>query len=425
MTLVLQVTGAGLAYLSQIAFARWMGISQFGTYAYVMAWATLLALLAGLGFPSSVLRFIPEYRATDDRARLRGLVRMSRRTALAAGLVVALLGTITIVVAIPSGSGGAALAAVLAMWLIPIGALINLDSAIIRAGGRVVAAFAPSLVIRPAAILLLAAVAWGVWGRLTAVAGVIATLVTFAGVAFLQSRRVREVVGHGDPSPAAVYESRMWLRVSTPLFLVVGFQIALGQADLLIIGAMRGVRDAALYLAASKTAMLVSYLLVALNAVTAPLFAEFELRGDRAGLQRLVSVSVQWVFWPTLLLAAALALLAPYILGLFGPAFITARWALYVLLFGQLFNAGCGAVGYLLGMTGHQNDTARVYGITGIFNVVLCYLGARTYGLTGAACATSFSMVVWNIWLHQVTKKRIEIRASILSSLALWRARRA
>lgn len=422
--LVLQVLGAGLAYLSQVAFARWMGISQFGLYAYVIAWATLLALLAGLGFPLSVLRFVPEYRTVGDHGRLRGLVRTSRRATLAAGCVVALLGTVVVLALAPGGLSGWATVAVVAIWLVPVGALINLDSAIIRAGGRVVGAYAPSLVVRPAAILLVAAIAWLTWGRLTALTGVVITLGVFAVVALAQSRLLRGLVEHGSSSrAAAVYEPRMWLRVSMPLFLVAGFQIALGQADLLIVGAMRGVRDAALYLAATKTAMLVSYLLVALSAVTAPLFSELEVRGDRAGLQRLASISAQWVFWPTLLLAIGLALLAPYVLGLFGPDFLTARWALYVLLFGQLVNAGCGAVGYLLGMTGHQNDTARVYGITAVFNLVLCYVGARAYGLTGAACATTFSMIVWNVWLHRVTRKRIGVRASILSSLILWRTR--
>jgi O-antigen/teichoic acid export membrane protein len=424
LALVLQVSGAGLAYVSQVAFARWMGLAQFGTYVYVMAWATLLGLLAGAGFPSSVLRFIPEYRATADDARLRGLVRLSRCTAIAAGSAVAGAGTVLIVLLAPAARG-AEEAAILAMWLIPIGALINLDTAIIRAGGRVVGAFGPSLVVRPAGILLIAGVVWLLTGRLTALDGVLATFAAFVAIALVQVGLVRGVVGHGHRARPHVYESRTWLGVSMALFLVVGFQIALGQADLLIIGATRGVRSAALYLAATKTAMLVTYLLVALNAVTAPLFSEFELRGDRAGLQRLVSVSEQWVFWPTLVLAALLALLAPHILALFGPRFVTARWALYVLLVGQLANAGCGAVGYLLGMTGHQKDTARVYGITAVFNVALCYVGARTYGLTGAACATTFSMVTWNVWLHHVTKKRIGIRASIFSSLALWRAGRA
>jgi O-antigen/teichoic acid export membrane protein len=430
VALAIQVAGAGLAYLSQVALARWMGISQFGLYAYLVAWATVLALLAGLGFPISVLRFIPEYRALGDRARLRGLVRLSRRATLLAGLALAAL-CLAVVLAV-SGRASAALA--LAALLVPLGALVNLDSAITRAGGRVARAYAPNLMARPALILAGAGAVWLAGGRLQASTGLAITAGAFATVALVQSSFVRGLPWSGEARPragdaqareaqsdaretgsGALYERRAWLRVSGPLLLVAGFQVALSQTDLLIVGAVGGVRHAAFYLAATRTATLVSYLLVATASVTAPLFAEFEARGDRAGLQRLVAVSAQWIFWPTLALAGGLALLAPYVLGLFGPHFAVARWALIILLVGQLVNAGCGAVGYLLSMTGHQDDTARVYGITSVFNVALCYAGVRLYGLNGAAFATTVSLIVWNVWLYRLTVKRLGIRASLFA----------
>lgn len=418
----IQVVGAGLGYLLQIAFARWMGVSQFGTYTYLMAWVTTLGLLIGLGFPTSVLRFIPEYRTFGDNDRIRGLIRWSRWATLATGLVIAVVGT---AIAVTFTSSKTDTAVVLAVLLIPVGALINLDLAIIRAGGRVVGAFAPSLVIRPFLILVAAAAVWIVSRRLTADTGLSITLAAFAVVALLQSRLVREVVRRGKRPYSVTYEPRRWLQVSAPLLLVAGFQIALGQTDILVLGTVSGARDAGLYLAASKTALLVGYLLVAVNAVAAPLFSEFETKGDRAGLQRLATVSALWIFWPTLMVAVGLALLAPYVLGLFGPDFVVAEGALLILLVGQLVSAGCGSVGFLLSMTGHQNDLARVYGIVAVLNVAVCYAGVRAFGLNGAACATSISLIVWNVWLHQVTVKRIGVRASILSSLALQRASRA
>jgi O-antigen/teichoic acid export membrane protein len=419
--LIVQVLGAGLAYLSQVAFARWMGIAQFGRYTYFMAWATILALLAGLGFPLSVLRFIPEYRAHGDHARLRGFVRLSRGAALATGLASAGVG---LVIALAFAPGKTVAIVALAVWLVPVGALINVDLAVIRAGGRIIGAYGPSLVIRPLLILLAAGAVWLVEGRLTASTAFIITLSAFGVVALLQSKLVAEVVRGGGRRSSAVYEPRRWLRVSAPLLLVAGFQIALGQTDLLVVGAVRGVRDAGLYSAAAKTATLVGYLLVALNAVTAPLIAEFEAKGDRAGLQRLATVSALWVFWPTLAIAVGLAVLAPFVLGLFGPSFVIARWALVILLGGQLVSAGCGAVGYLMSMTGHQNEAAWVYGIVSVVNIPVCYGGVRFFGLDGAAAATSVSLIAWNVWLHHLTKQRIGVRASILSSLALQRATR-
>ncbi len=423
VALVLQVLGAGLTYLSQIAFARWMGVSPFGVYIYAMAWATLAALVLGLGFPQSVLRFIPQYRTLGDHARTHGLVRMSRRTTLVGGCTVALLGTIT--VGVFARLDETSEVALISLWLIPVGVLINLDTAIIRAGGRVVGAYAPPFVIRPLALLLIVGVFWVSSGRITAITAIAITLAVYMAVAVIQSIFVREMVQKSKSPLAAAYDTRVWLRVSMPLLLVAGFQVALGQADLLILGATRGVRDAAYYLAATKSATLVSYVLIAVSAMTAPLFSELETRKDRVGLQRLVAVSAQWVFWPTLLVAIGIATLAPFILDLFGPGFSMAHTALLVLLFGQLVNAACGPVGYLLSMTGYQDDTAKVYGITSVFNVVLCYLGARIYGLTGAACATTFSMIAWNVWLYGLTRRRLGIHASVMSFFALRKSRPA
>jgi O-antigen/teichoic acid export membrane protein len=419
--LAIQVLGAGLGYLTQVAFARWMGVSQFGLYAYLMAWATILALVSGLGFPLSVVRFIPAYRAHGEHDRVRGLIRLSRRVVLAAGVVVVIVG---MAIALGLGWGAAPAAIIVAIWLVPIGALINVDSSIIRAGGRIVGAYAPSMFIRPLVILLAAGAVWLASKRLTASTGLMITLGVFVIVSLLQSKFVREVAQHGEGPKSVSYETRRWLRVSMPLLLVAGFQVALSQTDLIVVGAVRGVRYAGLYSAAAKTAMLVSYLLMSLNAVAAPLFSEFEAKGDRAGLQRLATVSAQWVFWPTLVIAGGLALLAPHVLGLFGPSFVAARGTLLILLIGQLVSAGCGAVGYLLSMTGHQNDMARVYGITSVLNLLACYAGTRAFGLAGAACATTISLAAWNVWLHHLTVKRIGVRASIVSSVAMGRARR-
>jgi len=420
--LAVQVTGAGLGYLLQVALARWMGLSQFGTYTYLMAWATVLALLAGLGFPLSVLRFIPEYRAFGEHAHLHGLLRTSRRATLGTGAALAAVGLTVALALAPSQDAGAV---ALALCLVPAGALINLDLAVTRAGGRIVGAYAPSLVIRPLLILLASAAAWLASGQLTARVALALTLGAFLLVALLQSTLVREGMQLPRQAHTPAYDTRRWFTVSAPLLLVAGFQIALGQTDLLLVGTVRGVDQAGLYSAAAKTATLVGFLLVALNAVAAPLFAELHAKGDRRGLQRLASTCAEWAFWPTVVIAALLALFAPLVLGLFGASFQSARWALTILLFGQLVSAACGAVGYLMSLTGHQNDAARVYGVVSILNIPLCYAGVLAFGLNGAAVATALSLIAWNLWLHRLTSRRIGVRASVVSALLMRRERRA
>ena len=55
----LYAAGAGIAFVMQLCLARWLGATAYGTYTYVIAWSGLLAIAAGMGFPTLVLRVLP------------------------------------------------------------------------------------------------------------------------------------------------------------------------------------------------------------------------------------------------------------------------------------------------------------------------------------------------------------------------------
>src|SRR5580704_16485758 len=65
---IIRVLSAGLAYLSQILLARWMGGSDYGIYVYVWTWVLLLGSMMDFGIASSAQKIIPEYRTNGDHA---------------------------------------------------------------------------------------------------------------------------------------------------------------------------------------------------------------------------------------------------------------------------------------------------------------------------------------------------------------------
>ena len=69
---LMRVASAALVYVSQVLFARWMGKFEFGVYVYVWTWLLLAGAFMPLGLSSTAQRFIPEYKARGDFARLRG-----------------------------------------------------------------------------------------------------------------------------------------------------------------------------------------------------------------------------------------------------------------------------------------------------------------------------------------------------------------
>src|SRR6188472_4773371 len=88
---IIRVVSAGLAYLSQILLARWMGGSDYGVYVYVWTWVLLLGSMMDFGISASAQKIIPEYRTRGEHALLRGFLSGSRWITFAVSSIVSLL----------------------------------------------------------------------------------------------------------------------------------------------------------------------------------------------------------------------------------------------------------------------------------------------------------------------------------------------
>jgi len=88
---IIRVLSAGLAYLSQILLARWMGGSDYGIYVYVWTWVLLLGSMMDFGISASAQKIIPEYRAGGEHALLRGFLSGSRWMTFAVSSAISLL----------------------------------------------------------------------------------------------------------------------------------------------------------------------------------------------------------------------------------------------------------------------------------------------------------------------------------------------
>lgn len=203
--------------------------------------------------------------------------------------------------------------------------------------------------------------------------------------------------------------------VALPLLLIVGFELVLSETDIVMVGAFLGAKSAGVYTAASKTSALVTMIVVSVNAIAAPMYSSLWARGRVEELAELAHRVAVWVFWPSLLVSIFLAVGAKPILGLFGSEFSDASWVLIVLLVGHLISAATGSVGYLMTLTGHQREAAHVYGGVAILHLAVSAVAIPLLGTIGAAMAISFSVTVWNLWLHRLVVRRLGIHPSIFA----------
>jgi O-antigen/teichoic acid export membrane protein len=420
MAFMLQVSGVGLNYVTQVFLARWMGPAEYGKYVYVIAWGTLLAIAAALGFPMTVLRFIPQYRTREQWARLSGVIRRSWQFTLGIGVTLSLLGTVILLVW-SSGYGGSEYSGplLLGIWLIPLFALMNLQQNMLRAIQKIALAYAPLRVMRPLFVLVGMFFLFQMGKKLTSVLAIGLTILALLLLAAIQMclfwRWLPTIARRAKPA----YETRIWLRVAFPMLLISGSSILMNQTDILMIGAILGPSEVGAYNVAAKTAHIVTFILFAADTVAAPLIASLYARGDHEGLQQLASAVAHATFWPSLAAAILMIALANPILAIFGPDYTTMRWEMIILILGKLVYAGTGSVGHLMDMTGHQGFYTRVFGLSTLINIALNAIGISLLGTIGAALATAFAIALWNIWLHVLVVRKLGIYPSVISNLVL------
>lgn len=190
---------------------------------------------------------------------------------------------------------------------------------------------------------------------------------------------------------------RAILKRSGPMAMSATAYILMQSVDVILLSKFTDFEMVAFYSVAIKLTTMISIVLASVNAVQAPKVAEFFSSGDFVKLNTIIKKSTRLIFFLTFPAIILLTLLSNFILELFGPNYIIAQNSLYILVIGQSINALCGSVGVYMNMTGKQNVFQKILLSALILNIVLNWVLIPIYGINGAAFATSFSMIFWNL----------------------------
>ncbi len=413
VSFAVRVASAGIAYLSQIFLARWMGSYEYGIFVVVWTWIIALGAIVHLGFATSVIRLIPEYMATSRLAQVRGLLVGSRVIALVFSTFIAGLGILGAYLFRDAISSDYLLPIYLTAVCLPLFTISEVQDGISRAFDWTDLALAPTYLWRPVLILVFMFIAGLMGASLDAttacVAAIGATYFTAIAQLFMLRSRTRETL---KPGPRE-YANREWLKISVPILFVEGFFLLLTGSDIIILGQLVSPDKVAVYFAAAKTLALVHFVYYSVRVATAQRFSKLYHAGDSGALASLVRDAVRWSFWPSLGLALLLLACGKPLLSLFGADFTSGYPLLFLLVIGILARASLGPVETLLTMAHLQNYAAGVYGGVFALNIILCYVLIPPFGALGAAAGTATSMLVESVALYVVARWRLRLHVFI------------
>ena len=406
----LKIAASGLAFAISIMFARFLGTTGLGTYAYATTWANLLSIPATLGIDNLLVREVAVYQAKSRWGLLSGMLRWSNRVVLVTSIILAAIAG-TVAWGIKGSSDPAiAISICLALITLPLAALRNLRLGAMKGLHRVVLGQMPEMLFSPLLMISLTTGLYFLLPQYFSVQGVLGIKIAIVAITFTigaiwLTRSLPDGVKHTVPE----YQTGQWIRSALPFMFLGTIQLINSRIDIIMLGAIEGVKAVGIYAVIVGITQLVTFIHYSANSVLAPNIARLYAEERMEQLQRTIAKSVSLVFIVSGLISGILMASSYWVLSIFGVEFTPGQTAMNILIVGQLFHSMTGPVGILLDMTGHERYTAIAAGCSAVLNVLLNAFLIPKWGINGAAAATTTSLIIVNVFNIFLVKKKLKI----------------
>ncbi len=417
--LAIKAGHALLAFTIAVVLARTLGAESYGVYSFALAILMLTAIPAQVGVPQLIVRETAKAQVNGSWGVMLGLWRWGTM-AVGVSSLAALIVVITIIKFSDVGSDGARVNTLtLGLILIPFMALANVRGASLRGLRMVVQGQLPESIIRPLIQLSLVGL-WmvffirdrGFTSQHAILSYVVAAIIAFIiGSWLLHRSRPYDLLKRPEPQ----YHYRTWVKSVMPLAMIAGLQLVNNYADLIILGIFRSDEEVGIYRAVYQVAFLVVFGLQAINNVVMPHFSRLYALGDLKRLQRVVTLSVRLSLVFATPLALGLMIFANTVMVIiFGEDYNSGGGALAILAAGQLIATGIGFGWTILNMCDQEHATFRAVSVGAVINIMLNFMFVPSFGMVGAAVATSLSLIVAKAAGRRSAAKILSLETSFL-----------
>jgi len=382
-----------LGYAYRLIIAR-LGASEYGQFSIGLAIVSIITTLCLFGFPQMLIRYVAYYKSRQELDKLNETISFSLKFTFLISVVLA------------------GILFLLSDWI----ALKVFHSPGLNTVIKILAISIPFDVVRNniwGAIKALQKIEYEVYSRhlaenITKVA--LTVIFLYAGlrlfgaaaaffgaifVSFIFSAYFMHKILPIDFNAPRTGIRRELLTYSAPLLLNNAIIPVLAWADTLMLGYFKSAFDVGIYNAAVPTAQLMYFFPSMLLPLFMPVLTGLYAKQDSSMLATIYSTITKWIFMVNLALLAVITALSKQFLGfLFGSEYVSGATALLLLAIGYFvyhLSLTCNA---LLLTVKRPKLTFFVFLAGSAINIPLNLLLIPSYGLFGAALATSTSLIL-------------------------------
>ncbi|MEO7352106.1 MAG: oligosaccharide flippase family protein [Marmoricola sp.] len=392
---------AGVAtFLLTILLTRSLPADAVGAFFSVTSLFLLLTTLGQLGTGTGIVYFLarqdPESRRSTGPSYLRVAAGPVFVVAVVTGaLMIALADPLASLLGVDGQSG-----VVPAMWVLglgtPLAAALNLYTSATRGLGTMRATAVLDQIVRPTlqVVLVAAALFTDSWQLV-----VLAWVVPYLPSAVASRWWWHRDLGRGGPpgiERVPGLTGTFW-RFTGPRALAGVAQLAMQRLDIVLVGAMAGLREAAVYTAATRFLVVGQLVGTAISRAVQPRLARAIGAGERDVTSELYQTATAWLVllaWPLYLV---MALASSTLLSLFGADYTVGAPVVVILSLTMLVATGSGMVDMVLIMAGKTSWNLGNVLFAFTVNLVADILLIPPYGITGAAIGWAAAILCANL----------------------------
>lgn len=409
VTFGLKVLGAALTFGFNVLVARLLGVEGAGLYFMAFSITVIGSVVGRLGLNNALVRFIASHAAKNQWIEVNGVHDLGLKMAFAASFLLSISMFLFADWAASNVFQEADLADPLrwmSLAILPY-SLVVLNASSLKGIKKFRdAMFVDGVGVPFIAILIVVPLA-----QMAGVVGVAwSYLVAMTIVAIIGIRAWNRSSQKAEQKDSVKYPAKALWESCKPLMAVSLMSAAIiPWSPIFLLGIWKGADEVGLYGAATRLAMLVSFVLIAANSVLSSKFAELYAKGE---LEAMASLARRAAAILSILVSPVFVLLVFYneeMMTLYGAEFAAGGSMLAILLLGQGVNVLTGSVNSILMMTGNEKAVKNIAIVSGGLQIAFLLVLIPLWGGIGAAIATSTTIVVMNAAAAIAIRKRLGI----------------
>jgi O-antigen/teichoic acid export membrane protein len=411
---LVQCISLALGFLLNYVLVKTVDLDDYGYYIYIFSFFYLLLNFCILGVDTLLIRNIPVLESNGKYGKLKGLFIFSTAVSFFGSLITASIVSKTVgLFDIETRTGINFFTLTFSSLL--IFSLTAINQAYLRGLNKNILSQIGEKILKPL-VMILVVIGTYFFHKTIVLKELIWISVAVSGFTLLTTY---VFVGKGGiarlKNSLSSYNFSDWSNSAISFFIIGVLYVLNSRVDIFLLGTLGKNSDVGIYNIALRISEVISFGLVTINFVLAPVIAKLIEADAISQLQKLITRSAKLVLYTTLPVIIAIICFRESILSFFGPDFLKGSNTLMILCFGQFINIFFGSVGLILMMSGKQKFSIYSLAISSFFNVILSILLIPAYGMTGAAIATSSTLVLWNSIMYFFVRKKMKLRTTAFS----------